>query len=217
MKKLRNRRAFTALAALAMMGALLLAGAARAYDSARDASHHQAEMGKAKLANVKLLDLELIDHEGRRARFKSDVIGDRVIVLDNIYTTCTTICPVLTAIMGSVHQKLGERAGKEVSLVSLSVDPVTDTPQRLKAYARRHKVAWNLWTGQKAAMDQILKGLGIYTPDFTDHPSSILVGDGKTGTWTRYFGFASPDQIVEKVNEFLSARQGAVSKAGGGR
>jgi protein SCO1/2 len=116
--------------------------------------------------------------------------------------------------MVSVQSKIGVRAGKDVSLVSLSVDPVTDTPARLRAYARRHKAAWNLWTGPKPAMDQVLKGLGIYTPDYIDHPSSILVGDGRTGEWTRFYGFASPEQIVKKVDELLSARQSAAVKQG---
>lgn len=168
---------------------------------------------KAASAKVRLLDLALTNQEGEDARFKSDVIGDRIVVLDNIYTSCTTICPIVTTIMSNVHSKIG-RAGREVSLVSLSVDPVTDTPQRLRAYARRHKAAWNLWTGPKPAMDQVLKGLGIYTPDYTDHPSSILVGDGRTGEWTRFYGFASPEQIVKRVDELLSARQSAVGKTG---
>jgi protein SCO1 len=180
----------------------------------RGTQAERSQAVKAASANVRLLDVELINQEGKTARFKSDVIGDRIVVLDNIYTTCTTICPLVTSIMVNVHSKIGARAGKEVSLVSLSVDPVTDTPQRLRAYARRHKAAWNLWTGPKPAMDQVLKGLGIYTPDYIDHPSSILVGDGKTGEWTRFYGFASPDQIAKRVDELLSARQGTTVKTG---
>ena len=52
---------------------------------------------KAASAKVKLLDLEVTNQEGKTARFKSDVIGDRIVVLDNIYTSCTTICPVVTS------------------------------------------------------------------------------------------------------------------------
>ncbi len=200
-----------------IMVALLAVVTVGAHESIHDSSHHQAEMGKAKLANVKLFDLEVTDQEGKRAKFKSDVIGDHVVVMDFIYTTCTTVCPVLTAIMGQVQQQLGERFGKDVIMVSVTVDPVTDNPQRLKAYARRHKSLWSFWTGQKFAVDKILGGLGVYTPNFTDHPSLILVGDGKTGTWTRYFGFASPDQILARVDELLVARQSAALRTGGGK
>jgi len=97
------------------------------------------------------------------------------------------------------------------------VDPVNDTPQRLQAYARRHRSKWDFWTGQKPTVDKILEGLGAYTPDFTDHPSLVLVGDAKSGNWTRFFGFVSPEQIVARVDQLLAARQNALSKVGGSR
>lgn len=207
--------------ALTALNALLLvhAGLFSASSLAHDHQSHGPQAAKttpvmAASAKVKLLDLELTNQEGKTARFMTDVIGDRIVVLDNIYTSCTTICPVVTAIMVNVHSKIGERAGSEVSLVSLSVDSVTDTPQRLRAYARRHNAAWNLWTGTKPAMDQILKGLGVYTPNYIDHPSSILVGDARTGEWTRFYEFANPEQIAKRVEELLSARQGAMVKTG---
>jgi len=206
----------TMLSALLVAGAGLLGANSMAHDPlSPEPANMQAN--KAASASAKLFDVELTNQEGKKARFKSDVIGDRIVVLDNIYTNCTTICPILTTIMTNVHHRLGDRAGKEVALVSLSVDPGTDTPQRLNAYARRHKAVWNLWTGPKANMDQVLKGLGIYTPEYNDHPSSILVGDGKTGEWTRFYGFASPEQIVKKVDELLLARQSASLKREAGK
>jgi protein SCO1/2 len=205
----------TTLRALLALVAGLFGTGGLAHDHAAHGPHAaKTQAVKAASSSVKLLDLELTNQEGKTAKFKNDVIGDRIVVLDNIYTSCTTICPVVTTIMVSVQSKIGVRAGKDVSLVSLSVDPVTDTPARLRAYARRHKAAWDLWTGPKPAMDRVLKGLGIYTPDYIDHPSSILVGDGRTGEWTRFYGFASPEQIVQKVNELLSARQSAAVKQG---
>jgi protein SCO1/2 len=205
----------TALRALLALVAGLFGAESLAHDhEAHGPQAAKIQTVRAASSSVKLLDLELTNQEGKTARFKSDVIGDRIVVLDNIYTSCTTICPIVTTIMVSVHSKIGVRAGKEVSLVSLSVDPVTDTPARLAAYARRHKAAWTLWTGPKPAMDQVLKGLGIYTPDYIDHPSSILVGDGRTGEWTRFYGFASPEQIMKKVDELLSARRSTTVKQG---
>lgn len=218
-----GKSGFKAIALTSASGLLWLhAGLFSASSLAHDHQSHGPQAAttqavKASSAKVRLLDLELTNQQGKTARFRSDVIGDRIVVLDNIYTNCTTICPILTTTMVNVYSRIGERAGKEVSLVSLSVDPVTDTPQRLRAYARRHKAAWNLWTGPKPAMDQVLKGLGIYTPDYIDHPSSILVGDGRTGEWTRFYGFASPEQIASRVDELLSARQSTAVKRGANR
>jgi protein SCO1/2 len=175
-------------------------------------AHHKAMMNKlaepAKTTEVELLDLVLTDQNGDEMKFVSDVIGDRIVVMDFVYTSCTTVCPVISAVFGQVQNKLGEQLGDEVVLVSVSVDPVRDTPQRLKAYAATHKAqpGWIWLTGNKRTMDKVLDGLGAYTPNFENHPAMVLVGDGRTGEWSRYFGFPSPDRLVEQVNTLQAAR-----------
>jgi protein SCO1/2 len=163
----------------------------------------------AKGTEVELRDLDLIDQDGRSVRFASDVIADRIVVMDFIYTTCTTVCPVLSAVFGQLQERLGGRLGEDVVLVSVSVDPARDTPQRLRAYSAKHgaREGWLWLTGQKPVVDDVLQGLGAYAPNFEDHPAMVLVGDGRTGDWTRFFGFPSPDQIMAKVDELATARQ----------
>jgi protein SCO1/2 len=172
-----------------------------------------ATAGKVASVNVKLFDLELTDQNGRSAKFRSDVIGEHIVVMNFIYTTCTTVCPVTSAIFGQLQRRLGARLGKDVFLVSVSVDPVTDRPARLKAYAKKHRSrsGWIWLSGNKLKMDKVLDGLGAYTPNYEDHPAMVLIGDGRTGQWARFFGFASPDEIMAKVDELQAARQGAVS------
>jgi len=179
-------------------------------------AHHRAMMNKpaepAKSADVDLVDLALIDQHGTEMKFVSDVIGNRIVVMDFIYTSCTTVCPVISAVFGQVQKKLGDQLGDEVVLVSVSVDPVRDTPQRLKAYASKHNAesGWIWLTGPKTTMDEVLDGLGAYSPNFEDHPAMVLVGDGRTGEWSRYFGFPSPDRLMEQVNVLQAARSVAV-------
>ena len=76
---------------------------------------------------------------GKAIRFKSEAVGNRIVVVGFIYTSCTTICPVTSAVFADVQQRLiktlGERFGHEVKLITLTVDPATDTSERLKAYA----------------------------------------------------------------------------------
>jgi protein SCO1/2 len=178
-------------------------------------AHHKAMLNKpaepAKSADVDLRDLMLVDQDGRQVRFVSDVIGDHIVVMDFIYTSCTTVCPVLSAVFGQMQGRLGEQLGEEVALVSVSVDPTRDTPQRLKAYAARHKAqpGWVWLTGPKTTVDEVLEGLGAYSSDFEEHPAMVLVGDGRTGEWSRFFGFPSPDRLMEQVNALQSARQRA--------
>lgn len=164
-----------------------------------------------KSADLKLADLELLDQDGRPVRFVSDMIGDRIVVMDFIYTTCTTVCPVLSAILSQVQDGLGDRLGTEVVLLSLTVDPIRDNPQRLKAYAAKHgaQPGWTWLTGPKSSMDQVLDGLGAYSPNFEEHPAMVVVGDGRTGQWSRFFGFPSAARIIEQVDALAAARQAA--------
>lgn len=163
----------------------------------------------ADTINVTLLDLELVDQDGRSVRFKSEAIGERIVVMDFIYTTCSTLCPVLSTIMAQVQDRLGDRLGRDVSLLSISVDPATDTPERLKESADRWGAGpgWRWLTGYKPEVDRVLDALAVYTPDFTEHPSVVLVGDGKNGGWTRFYGFPSPDEIVAKVDQLAAGRR----------
>jgi protein SCO1/2 len=169
-----------------------------------------AEAKSAELADVDLRDRTLLDQDGKEVRFVSDVIGDNIVVMDFVYTTCTTVCPVLSALFRQVQDRLGDRLDKEVVMVSLTVDPVRDTPQRLKAYSAKHRAApgWVWLTGPKTTVEDVLIGVGAYSVNFEDHPSMVLVGDGRTGEWKRLFGFPSPDRIMQLVEELEESRSG---------
>ncbi|GAB4238002.1 MAG: SCO family protein [Deltaproteobacteria bacterium] len=159
---------------------------------------------------VRLYDAPLLDQDGRKVRFPGEVIGDRVVVIDTFFTTCTLICPILGAIFSDLQEQLGDRLERDVRLISISVDPATDIPPRLKRYAEQWEArpGWLFLTGEKKVVDRVLEGIGMYSPDFTDHPSAFLVGDGREGKWTRFYGFASPGQIVSRVEELLAGRSG---------
>lgn len=159
--------------------------------------------------DIDLRDRVLLNQDGEDVSFVTDVVGDNIVVMDFVYTTCTTICPVLSALFTQVQTKLGDDVGTEIRLVSMSVDPIRDTPQRLKAYSSKHRAGegWFWLTGNKPAVDDVLTGLGAYTSNFEDHPSMVLIGDGRTGEWKRLFGFPNPDRIVQIVNDLREKRQ----------
>jgi protein SCO1/2 len=165
----------------------------------------------AKKVKVDLRDLELVDQEGRRGMFASELIGDKLVALNIFYSDCTTVCPVTSAIFAQLQDRLGERMDREVRLISLTVDPITDTPPRLKAYSRKHgtKPGWFWMTGSKPAMDEVLDGLGLYSADYTEHPAAVLVGDSLSGEWRRFYGFSSPAQILDQLNLLQAKRQQA--------
>ncbi len=163
---------------------------------------------QSKDTDVNLFDLELVNQDGEPVRFKSDVIGDRLIIMDFVYTTCKTACPIQTAIFMRLQEELGPSLGDEVLLVSVSIDPATDIPPRLKAYGRKHNAGpgWVWLTGKKLNVDQVLVGLRAYSSDIVEHPSMILVGDGRHGNWTRYYGFPKVEAILDKLGELKALR-----------
>ena len=159
--------------------------------------------------DVQLYDLELLTQDGKRVKFKSDVIGDKLVAMTFIYTFCTTVCPVYNAIFTQLQDLLGERQGREVILISLTLDPARDIPRRMKREAKKFKAkpGWYYLTGKQQNVVQVLKGLDAYYVDFEEHPPMALIGDGKTGTWRRFNGFPMPKQLLAMIDELKAARE----------
>jgi protein SCO1 len=196
------------LGAAAAFG-LMVAAPAFAHDAHRHAGHQaQAAPGAAK---VVLADAPLIDQTGRRVRLAQDVIGGRIAIVNFIYTTCTTVCPVSSATLSQVQERLGEALGKDVVLVSITVDPVRDTPERMREYAARYgaRQGWTWLTGAKRDIDAGLRGFGAYAPNYDDHPAMVLVGDGAAGRWVRFFGFPSAEELLARARALVAARAAA--------
>jgi protein SCO1/2 len=187
----------------------LLAAGAQGGALAHDAHpQHAAAAPAPASAKVVLGGAPLVDQTGKRVRLADDVIADRIAIVNFVYTTCTTVCPVSSATLSQLQQRLAPALGKEVVLVSISVDPLRDTPERLREYAARYEAreGWVWLTGAKPDVDRVLKGFGAYTPRFEDHPTMVLVGDARSGTWTRFYGFPSADQLSAKVEAIRTTR-----------
>ena len=197
------------LAAAALLGEMR---AAAGHDE-----HHHATSAHARpqAARVTLQDVQLVDVDGQAVRFKSEAVGNRIVIIDFIYTSCTTICPVTSAVFAEVQkrliERLGEQFGRDVKLVTLTVDPATDTPERLKDYAGNFgsPAGWLWLTGDKPKVAKVLAGLGAYAADFTRHSGAVLVGDARTGDWTRFYGIPNAPDIVDRAEQLLAARKPA--------
>jgi protein SCO1/2 len=160
-----------------------------------------------KTVEVKLQDVEIVDQDGRKLRFKSDIVGGKVVVLIPFYTTCTTAYPILIYTFTRLQNSLGDRLGKEVVLVSVSVDPKTDIPVRLKAFARRQKArpGWIFLAGERDNLTKILLGVGILSSqNLDDHnhtPFTVVGGEGRD--WKRFYGFPSPELLNSHIQNLL--------------
>lgn len=163
--------------------------------------------------DLEIPDLALVDQDGKPVRFYSDLVRGKVVMINFIFTSCTTICPPMGATFGKVQQLLGDRAGRDVHLISVSVDPATDTPGRLKAWGTKFGAApgWTLVTGDRETVVQLLKALGVYTPNINDHTPLVLAGNDPRGEWTRAYGLAAPTRLVELIDT-LAAPAAAAQK-----
>ena len=143
-------------------------------------------------------DVELIDQDGRPLHFYRDLVQGRVVAIDFVFTTCTTICNLLGANFAQAEKLIDPRLASHVRLISISVDPVNDTPARLKEYSARFhgSPAWRLVTGKKSEVDTLLKALGQYTADKTAHTGTVLIGNGD-GQWVRANGLGAASTIAD--------------------
>jgi protein SCO1/2 len=146
-------------------------------------------------------------------RFYTDLVKGKVVVVNFIFTTCTTICPPLGATFARVQRELGERAGRDVRLISVSVDPATDTPERLKGWGAKFKAGpgWTLVTGAKPQVDALLSALGAATASPQDHSPTVLVGNDAAGQWTRAYGLARPAVLIGLIDAAAASRLDAAN------
>lgn len=153
--------------------------------------------------SLKIPDVSVYDQDGKSLKFYSDLVKGKTVAINFIFTTCTTICPPLTATFRRVQMGLEDRVGNDMQLISVSVDPTTDVPERLKAYAEKFKAGpgWTFVTGDKKQIDSLLVALGAGVANKEDHTPMILIGNDSAGYWTRAYGLSPPSRIVEIIKE----------------
>jgi protein SCO1 len=161
----------------------------------------QVDSGTQAETRQNIPDIELIDQDGRTVHLYTDLVKGRVAALSFIFTTCTTICPLIGANLGRLQTELDQSLGGDIALISVSVDPVTDTPQRMKAWGAQFgaRPGWELLTGGKEAVDQLLKAAGLFTPDIQSHSPFLLLVNGRTGDRIRVNAIETPPPKVAEI------------------
>ena len=151
-------------------------------------------------------DVTLINQYGQPMRLYSDLLKGRVVVVNAFFTSCQDTCPVMARSLAAIQDWLGDRLGKDVYLISMSVDPETDTPNRLKEYAERFKAkpGWFFLTGKKENMDLALQKLGQYVSVKEDHLNIMIVGKESTGLWKKAMGLAKPADLFKVVESVVN-------------
>jgi protein SCO1/2 len=164
---------------------------------------------------MQIPDTAVYDQDGQRLRFYSDLVKGKTVAINFIFTTCTTICPPLTATFRKVQQELGASVGRDVQLISISVDPTTDVPERLKSFSAKFNAGpgWTFVTGDKQAIDRLLKALGASVGDKNDHTPMVLVGNHSAAYWTRTYGLAPVGTLVKVITDAAAVTTTPVTSA----
>jgi protein SCO1 len=152
-------------------------------------------------------DTLLVNQDSHSMRFYSDVLQDRVVLINVIYTSCEDACPLITRKLVEVRTKLGDRFGKEVQFVSISIDPERDSPQALKKFAHSQgadEAGWVFLTGAKVDVDRVLSRLGQLSPAAEDHSTLLIAGNVGAKRWSKI----RPDAPVTAIAERLQVLAG---------
>jgi len=162
----------------------------------------------ARSGGMTIPDVEVLDQDGNALHFYRDLIKDKTVAINFIFTNCTTICPPLAATFARVQKDMGDKVGKDVHFISISVDPLTDTPERLKAWGAKFKAGagWTFVTGEKQEMDKLLNALGAAVSKREDHTPAMIIGNDAKGVWTRTYGLAKTGQIVGLILDVMAGK-----------
>ena len=152
-------------------------------DGQRGARHKQSD---------RFSDFVLYTQHGQRVRFYQDLVKDKTVIINLMYTGCGETCPANSAELAKINDILGQRMGRDVVMLSISIDPLGDTPARLKEYWQSFgaKPGWLFLTGKPGDVDRLRRELGAYDldpridADPAQHAGFITVGNDRKDRWT---------------------------------
>ena len=165
---------------------------------------------EAKARNY-FTNLEVIDQNGQRLNFYDDVLKDKVVAINFIFTNCQGACPLMTKNLTFVRDMMGGEVGKSVHFVSISIDPLRDTPAAMKAFAQTHDAdhaGWTWVTGDPDKLAAIVKKLGSYTDDPEAHTTQMLAANIRTAHWTKIAPNVPPKGVVERLKMLIEEDAG---------
>ena len=160
---------------------------------------------KRTVENYTMPDVTLVNQDGKKIRFKALMESDTPVVVDFIYATCTTICPVLSVSYINLQNRMKDSAEKP-RLISITIDPENDTPRIMKEYLKRYnaKPGWDFLTGSRGDIDKVMRAFNAYIPDKMSHYPLNLIRSPKDGTWVRLFGILSSKEFVNEYTAVVN-------------
>lgn len=156
---------------------------------------------KTQISTMKIPDVEMTDQDGRKVQLYSDLIKGKVVVLNFFFTSCVNVCLTQGVTLKKLKSHLAERFGKEIFFVSISKNPKTDTPAKLKHWGKQFGVGpgWSLVTGDLKVIDELSLSLTAEEAGSAAHSPILIIGNDTTGVWSLASGDASTSELTEVI------------------
>ena len=185
-------------------GSLLVATASRGYGADSQGVPAAATHLVASTFEYTVPSVNLTRDDGKVVRLAEEMNDGRPVVLNFIFTTCSSVCPLLSQVMAQFEHRLGTDRDK-VHLMSISIDPEEDTPARLRAYAHKFRAGpeWQHYTGTREASIAAQRAFDVYRGEKMEHTPVTLVRAAPGQPWLRIDGFVTPDQLYEQYQRLL--------------
>lgn len=176
-------------------------GSVKALQQSQRAAEEAARTKQA--SRVVVPDAAVLNQDGKPINFYADLVRGKIVAVNFIFSTCQEVCPMQGESMAKLQAALGNRVGKEVNLISVSLDPETDSPERLKAWGKMFGAGtgWTFVTGEKKEIDKIIKAFTGGSTGKGEHTALVIIGDESRGEWIRAYGLTEPSRLVRLIDQ----------------
>jgi protein SCO1/2 len=184
---------------------LVLCATASAHEARHSSGAEDVKVGVH--AGYRLPDASVVDSRGRTVRLPGSIDADVPLLVNFIYTTCSTICSTQTATLAEVQRQLAGR-GEKARFVSFTIDPDNDTPQRLAEFARRFAIErdWEFFSGDFDQLLRVQQAFDVYRGSKANHPPVVLMRRSPRAPWVRVEGFATPADLLAVFQKLPASR-----------
>ena len=155
------------------------------------------------LMSLEIPDISLLDQNGKQVRLYSDLVKGKVVLVHFFFTKCSDVCPMQARALTNLKKRLGDRLGRDIYFVSISKDPLYDTPEKLSKWGKLFGVGpgWTLATGDLPVIKKLLWDFTGEEIGEVSHESQVFIGNDRTGVWTSTDGLLLTDELVKTIDQ----------------
>ncbi len=167
-----------------------------------------AAQPRSDKARAWFTDTALIDQDHSPHAFYSGLLAPRAVLINTAFVGCTSACPLLTQQLLKVREGLGERFGRDIWFLTITIDPLSDGPDELKRFAQRQGAdvpGWRFLTGRPEQVRLVLGRLGLWVDTPDAHQTGLIAGRAAAGHWGKLRPDGSPQALLQQLARFLAA------------